>query len=492
VRFWALQSQPGGLYPDEAAEGLSAQSLLAIPGYHPVFFNSDGGREALYAYIVAAAFKVFGSSVLTLRGAAAGVGVAGVIATYVAIRRFGRGAALVAMAWTAGSLWMIAVSRDGFRNILTVLVGAAALATLLRWGDRPSRWSAVAAGVAVALGFWTYQPLKLLPVLAVLWLLWMRARDPERFQALRATWRWAGVAFVVVVAPMVYTAITDFSAYFGRAAFVSVFNGGSMSQDSYPVHVLKTLGMFLFTGDPNPRHDVAALPLLGPVLAVPFLLGIWLCWRRRDEYAYALVLIGLPVFLLPPLIANEGGAPHFLRSLGLEPYVAACIGLGCVEGIAIARRLASGIGGSEKSVTQTGWTVSAIALVWLGFASAATYLNRPVADRYAAFTFADVALANVAVDNPTDGGPSTLVILDGYDAMDVQFLDAGRLPTIVAPMTRIANPAVYSLIVAPTRADIAAAVGSGIAAEAKVGATDPAGNPVVFDVVPQPGVPTLP
>jgi 4-amino-4-deoxy-L-arabinose transferase-like glycosyltransferase len=492
VRSWALQTQPGGLYPDEAAEGLSAQSLLTIPGYHPVFFNSDGGREALYAYIVAAAFKVFGSSVLSLRGTAAAVGVAGVIATYVAVRRFGRGPALVAMAWTAGSLWMIAVSRDGFRNILTVLIGAAALAALLRWGDRPSRWSATAAGVAVALGFWTYQPLKLLPLLAILWLLWMRARDRERFQALLSTWRWAGVAFVVVVAPIVYTAITDFSAYFGRAAFVSVFNSGSMSTETYPVHILKTLGMFLFTGDPNPRHDVSALPLLGPVLVVPFLLGIWHCWRRRDHHGYALVLLGLPVFLIPPLVANEGGAPHFLRSLGLAPYVAACIGLGCVEGIAIVRRLASGNPGSERSVTRTGWMICAIALTALGIASAVTYLNRPVADRYAAFTFADVALANAAVNNSTDGGPSTLVILDGYDAMDVQFLDAGRLPTMVAPMTTIANAAVYTLILAPSRADIAAAVGSGIAAEAKVGATDPQGNPVVFEVVPQPEVPALP
>ena len=143
-------------------------------------------------------------------------------------------------------------------------------------------------------------------------------------------------------------------------------------------------------------------------------------------------------------------------------------------------------------MTRTGWTVCAIAVTWLGIASAVTYLNRPVADRYAAFTFADVALANAAVDNPTDGGPSTLVILDSYDAMDVQFLDAGRLPTIVAPMTEVINPAVYTLIVAPSRADIAAAVGSNIAAQARVGATDPDGNPVVFEVVPQAGAPTLP
>jgi asparagine N-glycosylation enzyme membrane subunit Stt3 len=53
-----------------------------------VFFDSDGGREALYAYIVAGVFRVFGSSVLTLRGTAAAVGVLGVIATYFAVRRW--------------------------------------------------------------------------------------------------------------------------------------------------------------------------------------------------------------------------------------------------------------------------------------------------------------------------------------------------------------------------------------------------------------------
>ncbi len=492
MRYWALQSQPGGLYPDEAAEGLSAQSLLAIPGYHPVFFNSDGGREALYAYIVAAVFKVFGSSVLTLRGAAAAVGVAGVIATYVAVRRFGRGAALLAMAWTAGSLWMIAVSRDGFRNILTVLVGAVALAALLRWGDRPSRSAAVFAGIAVALGFWAYQPLKLLPLVAILWLAWMRVHDRDRYESVLATSRWAGVAFLVVIAPMVFTALTDFSTYFGRAAVVSVFNSGSMSVDSYPVHILKTLGMFLLTGDPNGRHDAYALPLLGPLLVVPFALGIWRCCRRRDDQGYALVLLGLPVFMLPPLLANEGGAPHFLRSLGLAPYVAACIGLGCVEGIAIARRLVSGVGGLEKSVTETGWTICTAAITVVGVASAVTYLNRPLTDRYAPFTFADVAIATAAVDNATGGGPSTLVILDSYDAMDVQFLDAGRLPTIIEPMTKVENAAVYSFVVAPTRADISAAVGPGIAGQARVIAVDPYGNPVVFGVVPQPDAPTLP
>ena len=187
VRFWDLSNQPGGLYPDEAAEGVDARRLITDPSFHPVFFDDDGGREALFAYMTATAFRLAGASVTTLRGTAAAVGVLGVVLIWVAARRYGRLAALTAMAWAAGSLWLIAVSRDGFRCILVVPVGALALAALLRWGDRPGRLTAVLAGAATGLGLWTYQPLKLLPVLTLFWLLWIRRYDADRFARLRST-----------------------------------------------------------------------------------------------------------------------------------------------------------------------------------------------------------------------------------------------------------------------------------------------------------------
>ena len=198
VRFWDLSNQPGGLYPDEAAEGVDAHRLITDPSFHPVFFDDDGGREALFAYMTATAFRLAGASVTTLRGTAAAVGVLGVVLIWVAARRYGRLAALTAMAWAAGSLWLIAVSRDGFRCILVVPVGALALAALLRWGDRPGRWTAVLAGAATGLGLWTYQPLKLLPVLTLFWLLWIRRYDVDRFARLRSTLAWHIGAYAVV------------------------------------------------------------------------------------------------------------------------------------------------------------------------------------------------------------------------------------------------------------------------------------------------------
>src|SRR4029077_13259489 len=78
LRFWDLASNPGGLYTDEAIEALSAHQILTVPGFHPVFFTDGGGREALFAYLVAGVFRFAGESTLALRATAAGIGVAGV------------------------------------------------------------------------------------------------------------------------------------------------------------------------------------------------------------------------------------------------------------------------------------------------------------------------------------------------------------------------------------------------------------------------------
>ena len=470
MRLAGLPGQPGGLYPDEAAEGVDAQRLLHEPGYHPLFFSSDAGREPLFAYMVAGVFRIFGESVATLRGTAAVLGVAGVLATFFALRRFGITAALAGAAWAAGALWLICISRDGMRNVLVPLVAALAMGALILWADRPTRGNAVLAGAAVSAGLWTYQPLKLMPLLALLWLWRIQRVDPSRFLALRRTAAPFGIALAAVAAPMAWVALTEPTLYFGRGAAVSPFNP-QLGASGLPAHILRTLGMFTFSGDPNERHNVAGLPLLGWPLFTLALLGGWRAWRQRRDQAHALVLIAVPVFLIPPLIALEGGAPHFLRTLGLAPFLAALVGLGGAEAV---EQLARWRGGRR-------WALAGLALLLagLGAASADAYFSRGVAARYHPYSFDIFALAQEARSLP-----GTALVVDDYAALDVRFLDSGALPRLVAPGERLGNPHLYSRIVAPTRGDIAKAAGEDVAERAVPAARDPAGNPVAWSARP--------
>ena len=141
-----------------------------------------------------------------------------------------------------------------------------------------------------------------------------------------------------------------------------------------------------------------------------FALGLWRLIRDRSHPAASLVVIGLAVYLLAPLWAQEGGAPHFQRNLALAPYVAALLGAGVVEAIRLVRT----------------WNRPAAALVAgamaIGFVLTAAYgsiafAQRPDSDLYEAFDYHSVQLAEAGAR------PNTAVIVNAYDAQVIQFLD---------------------------------------------------------------------
>ena len=477
ARTVALASQPGGLYPDEGAEALDAYKLLHVPGFHPVYFHDDGGREALFAYLVAVAFKVAGETVLALRAVSATIGILAVAALYPALRRFGQGAALAGMAWAAGALWLVCIARDGMRNILVALFVTLLLWALTSWADRPGRRAALVAGAVAGAGLWTYQPMKLTPLLVALWLLWVRHRDGARYQKLKAGLVWLVFAFVLVAAPMLLTALFDPVNYFGRVAGVSPLNPTN-ADINLVTHTLRTLGMFVVTGDPNGRHDVAALPLLGWPLFLLAGAGAWRAWRHRDDPAHSLLLIALPVFLLPPLLAVDGGAPHFLRSIALAPVLAGFIGLGGLELFDFASshlpaRVAAAVIGGAFTLFFAG----------MGAGSLAAYFSRPVSDRYHAYSYDVVALAHAA-------RPGDAIVIDDYNRIDVEFLaetasdDSLARPRIFTHGSQIPDPARYGEVLALSREDLSAAVGAPVDARARVIARTPDGLPAVWAVAP--------
>jgi 4-amino-4-deoxy-L-arabinose transferase-like glycosyltransferase len=479
LRFWDLAANPGGLYGDEAAEGLDAWRMLHQPGFRPdflVWFTDDGGREALFAYVVSGAFWLFGSSALVLRGVAAAFGVAGVAAVWWLARRFGTWTALAAAAWAAGSLWLVCVSRDGMRNAIVPFFGAVALAAFLRWSDRPGRRAALLAGAVTALAaLYTYQPLKLLPVLAALWWLWLRYADRPAYERLRPGMPPFCAAFLAVAAPMLAVAATNPANYFGRIAATSPFNPAMESDAGIFEHTLRTIGMFGFTGDPNARHDVAQMPLLSIPLALIALAGVVRLWRMRREPAGSLILLALPVFLLPPLAAVDGGSPHFLRALGLAAPLGVTVGLGAAEFADAAR--GSALVGRLGRPLAIGLVAALLAMTaaWSGLA----YFSRPVTDRYQAFSYPLTEMAAYAAERP-----GSAAILDEHSGYVVEFLNADEGTAVYRPGVRVPSPTAHPVFLALSAEDFRAALGDAAVERAVPVAWDPWGQPVVWVTTP--------
>ncbi len=172
-------------------------------------------------------------------------------------------------------------------------------------------------------------------------------------------------------------------------------------------------------------------------------------------------------------MATEGGSPHFLRALGLAAPLGVTIGLGALEIVEQVRRRWSRAA-SWLAMAAVAVTLTAVA-VWSGWA----YLTRPVADRYAAFSYPIVSLASYAADHP-----GTAVILDDYSAMDVEFLDASEPVTIYTPGSKVADPGAHALYLALSLKDLASTLGPQVTARAQPIAWDPDGEPTVWAVTP--------
>src|SRR5574341_1275636 len=86
-RLWRLDAVPPGYQFDEAYN--AADALRVLAGERPLFFEANGGREALHVYLIAPFIAVWGADTpLPLRLAAALVGIASVAFSYVLWRRF--------------------------------------------------------------------------------------------------------------------------------------------------------------------------------------------------------------------------------------------------------------------------------------------------------------------------------------------------------------------------------------------------------------------
>lgn len=316
LRFVDLATTPPGLFGDEAINGMDG--LEALHGHPRVFYETNHGREPATVLTTAVGEALLGPSVLGVRVAPATLGVLGVLLTTLIARLWcGATAALATGVAMATAPWHLIMSRVDLENPTAPLACAAVVLTLW-WAGRVGNWRAAAlAGATLGLSLYTYRVSRAYPVLVVA-LVAVSWRTSDRWRPSLAR---AGVylaSATVVFAPLGLFFLAHPQWMLARAGEVAGGPGSGW---------LPTLGMFLWKGDENWRHNVAGRPVFDPALGALFMFGLLACglsWRRTVEARW--VLLWLALMLVPGAVSAE--APHFGRTGAALPAAFLLVGAG--------------------------------------------------------------------------------------------------------------------------------------------------------------------
>lgn len=342
-RLWQITQLPGGLFPDEAANGLDVNSILL--GNHSPFFERGNGREGLFFYLLAFSVELFGRGPWQHHIVSALIGIAEVIVLFFLARRmFGFKTATLAAFFMAVSAWHVTLSRTGFRAILIPLFTTLTFYYIVKFiqnrDDRQKIYAAILAGAFFALGFYTYIAYR---VMIVILLALLAASVYVKFKSWRQTYEMiisykkyliiSAVSFLIFFAPLGYYFYSHPGSFIGRSGQVSVFTTSLNHGDVIGTILIvtkKTALSFFTEGDLNWRHNVSGMPFLPPAVSIFFLTGlIYALWRSAKYIYYKtnfhdgkyLILIFWFFAMLVPELMTAEGIPHGLRLIGAIPAV---------------------------------------------------------------------------------------------------------------------------------------------------------------------------
>ncbi len=380
-RFYNLSginAVPPGLYPDEAMNGNNALEAISTSEYK-LFYPENNGREGLYINIQAVFLKIFGNEPWVLRLPGAIVGVLTVLGVYL----FGStlfnniSIGLLSSFFTAISFWHINFSRIGFRAIMApfFLVWALYLIILAinknNTINKPlamnhASWILAAfSGLLFGAGFYTYIAYRGLPLLIFIIFLVYWVKNNRR-QDIWEVFKVFGLFTLIALLPMIAYFMQNPQDFFGRTSQISVFNSASPIKD-FGVNIIKTIGMFNFSGDHNWRHNFAGNPELYWPVGIMFIFGIlYGLWgliqnlkikNQNDNlkvknniseisssilhFDFLILISWLIIAAIPVIISNEG-IPHALRSILMIPPVFILAGVGAYKLYEISRNKFSG------------------------------------------------------------------------------------------------------------------------------------------------------
>jgi Dolichyl-phosphate-mannose-protein mannosyltransferase len=331
--LFRLNDVPPGFQHDQTFTSLDALDVLR--GHFPIYFPANFGREPLFMYSVAGVFGVTGGHfVWSLRFTAVLWGMLGLATTVAFARRYlSAGAALVAAALMVTSFWFLMAARLGLEPIALLPLAMAYLYFLNRGLARPSLPSLTVAGLAGGLAIYTYLAARMLYLVIPLLLIyeavaWLRLRRSARGKTHEETRRLIGLllalaVMLVVSAPLLIYLLGHSATADGRVRELGGAIASAGRGDLQPIFdtAFDTIRSILWAGSkalPN-HYNIPGRPVLQPILAIFFLVGLVATVVRLRDRAEYLLVAALLLGVAPSLLT--GADALYMRAIYILPIL---------------------------------------------------------------------------------------------------------------------------------------------------------------------------
>lgn len=339
-RSYLIKEIPAGCYRDEGQNGNEAINIMngvVLDGTSlPVYIERWTQNAAMYMYFVAASFKFFGIGVLQIRVVSIVFGILCIPAFYFLLRYlFGVKLALLGTFLMAVLRWHVNFSRIGFLGILTVFFVILCLYFAWRTYKERKLFDFILLGIVTSLSLYTYLASRLIPAGFFIFLIFLLLKD---FKFYKNNWKKiliALAAFFIVGFPLFQYALKHPNYFTSRQSAVSIFNlemlreigGRYVEKNGVPKHwtklyvenLYRTLLMFNWSGDGNPRHNYGLKPMLDFTTGILFVIGfVVMLFKILNPLNFLLFSFFISM-LQAGLLSTE--SPQAYRTIGLIPIV---------------------------------------------------------------------------------------------------------------------------------------------------------------------------
>ncbi|MGD2105709.1 MAG: glycosyltransferase family 39 protein [Anaerolineae bacterium] len=317
LRLCLLQEVPPGWRDDELIN-IHALSNQLLQGEFPIYYLGASGHEPLYHHLHAGVHAILGFNVLSGHILSVAFGLLSVALTYSLVRRLFPdevAVAGVAALTLATSFWSLMYSRTGIRHISLPPFFVATVYVLWHRLDAEelSTGSWLLLGFLLGASLYTYTASRVLPVLLIVFVAYLGLFHGDRMEG-----RWRGLALAFLVAALLAAPLGVAIAR-GRSsrAIEGIGADARVTKLATPlralkngevapllISVVKTLGMFHASGDPEWLYNIPDRPVFNPLGGVLLWFGVALCLYRWREPRYFFLLPCLGLGLSPAFIST--------------------------------------------------------------------------------------------------------------------------------------------------------------------------------------------